>query len=117
MLPLTEEILTIIVVSTSLPLGYLLGLYTESEIEDLAEWMNINKIFGSYIVVLEAIVLTLLAFIDNPSYGIAAGIMILLNLILAAMHSAAVSNLGKTVRYQAVFLVVGFAALAVAVYL
>ncbi len=110
MLPIINNVLLLLIVTAAFPMGYIIGTYTESEVEAVSKAVIVPRIFNAYFVLAESIFVTILFLSESPFYIVTcAGIMII-NVILVAFHSALKTDLSKIIGYGTLFLVITQAA-------
>ena len=105
MLSIMSNILLLLLVSASFPVGYLIGTYTESEIEKVSEKLGIDRFLNIYSVLLEVFVIVSLVYLNSQLYVTIAAIIVIINLALSAFYTAIKSDLVKIVGYAVEFLV------------
>ncbi len=105
MLGLITNTLLMLLVFVSFPIGYFIGVFTESEIEKTAEKIRIDRIFAFYTIIAEVAVVLMLFSINSVFYALIIAVMIVINIVLSAMHSAVKSDMVKIVGYAVLFTV------------
>ncbi len=105
MLSIMSNILLLLLVSASFPVGYLIGTYTESEIDVISEKIKIDHILNIYFIFLEVLIMLLLVYFDSQFYVTVAAIIVIINLVLSAFYTAIKADLVKIAGYGIVFLV------------
>ena len=106
MLGIINNVLILLLISLSFPIGYVIGTYSESEIEKTAEKIKIDRFFNIFLVLLEAALITALYFLNSDFYPLTASIIIVVNLCLGSFYTSIKADFVKVVGYQVVFLVV-----------
>jgi ABC-type phosphate transport system permease subunit len=109
MLGIISNVLLLLLVSASFPVGYFIGTYTESEIENASKRIKIEKIFAVPTILIEVAILAFFFAINSDGYFLVAGIIIVANLVLSAFHSVLKSDFVKIVEYQVIFLATSLA--------
>ena len=104
--------LVILVMVFSLIVGYLLGLYTEEEIETTADRIKIDKIFGYPFIVSEAVIIGILYYLGHLDFTL-SGIIALFNMFSAAMYTAKKSDLPKIVNCCLLLLIISLVFISV----
>jgi hypothetical protein len=102
---LIANILLMLLVFVSFPVGYFIGTFTESEIEKTAEKIRVDKVFSSYAIIAEIAIVLLLFAINSDFYALAVSILIIMNIILSAMHASIKSDMVKLIGYGVMFTV------------
>ena len=110
MLPIINNVLLLLIVSAAFPMGYIMGVYTESEVEAVSKAAIVPRIFNAYFVLAESVLVVFLFLSDSPFYIVTCAGILTANLILAAFHAALKADLSKIIGYGALFLVVTQAA-------
>ncbi len=105
MLSIMYNILLLLLVSASFPVGYIIGTYTESEIEAFSEKIKVDRFLNVYFVLLEVLVMILLVYFDSQFYIIVAAALVIINLALSAFYTSIKADLVKIVGYEVAFLV------------
>lgn len=105
MLALETNTLLILFVFIAMIAGYFIGVLTESEIEKIAGKLRIDKVFSPYTIVAEIAILLALFSTNDTAYYVSISVIMIINLILSAMHSASKSDLVKVVGYAVLFTV------------
>lgn len=104
MLGVINNILFLLLISASFPSAYLIGIYSESEIEDFSEKTGIWRIFNISLVLLEIALLTLLYWTGSQFYVIFGAALIVFNMIVGAFYTATKSDFGRMIGYEALFI-------------
>ncbi|MCL5009416.1 MAG: hypothetical protein M1433_00310 [Candidatus Parvarchaeota archaeon] len=94
-----ENTLLMLLVSLSFPTGYLIGVFTDSEIEAFAEKLHIDRVLTIYFVAIEVLVLLTLLYLGSSVYIVMVAAIIVANLIFSALHAAARTDMTKIVMY------------------
>lgn len=106
MLSIIDNTLFLLLISLSFPIGYLIGTYTEREIEDLSDKISVSKILNIFFIMLETAVLLLVFIFENGFYTLTGGIIIVLNLCLVAFYTSIKADFVKIVGYGVFFIVI-----------
>lgn len=106
MLSIINNVLVLLLVSLSFPVGYIIGTYSESEIESLSEKIGIERFFNVFLVLLEVAILIAFFSLSNDFYTLVASIIIVLNLFLCAFYTSVKADFVRIVGYQVLFLVI-----------
>ncbi|MCL5101342.1 MAG: hypothetical protein M1348_01890 [Candidatus Parvarchaeota archaeon] len=105
MFGLVINALFLLLVSMSLPAGYLIGVYTESEIEGLSERLQVTRFFNIFFIVIEAAALLLSLNFGSEVYMITGAVMIILNICLSAFYTSVKADLIRMVEYALIFII------------
>lgn len=110
MLGILVDILSLLLVSGSFPIGYIIGTYAESEIEDIAKKIGTERFFNVFLVLAEVLIISAMLYVGVDVYFLVSAIIITINLVLCAFYTAAKSDLVKTIGYEVLFIVLGLIA-------
>ncbi len=98
------DVLLVVLSSFAMPLGYIIGIYTEKEIRHLAETAKMHAIFSFPMIIVEIFVLSLLPRAVPVTYATLLGVVMLANMVMSALKSSTDYDLVRTTEYQLLYL-------------
>ena len=97
------DTLLVLLSSFAMPLGYVIGMYTEKEVRPIAERIRMENIFSFPFLIFEIILLALVLYYRINSYEIVLSVVMLVNLIFMGLKSTIRYDFVRTVEYQLLF--------------
>jgi|ADHF01.1.fsa_nt_gi hypothetical protein len=105
MILLMQDIEFSVLIAFSIILGYIIGVITQEELEEISKKLYITKIFNYFFIVAEIIILAIILKFTVTYYFLIGGIFVIANLSLSMFYSAEKADLQIAIKYMVALLV------------
>lgn len=105
MVLLAQETGLYVIIALAIVIGYLIGISTQEEIENVAKRIKAEKIFSYPLIITEIAVISLLLYLHSVYYFAVSAVIMLFNLCFSMLYNAEKSDLQRTISYLISFLV------------